>query len=102
MPDGQHISSPKKRLAKPRPAVIEHVARAVAASRMPGLHFPGFFLGLHTHRLDQQGVRPGIGHGDQVQDQIRVAQDTLHPVHAQPLHQVAPLPDPRRIEEVQG
>ncbi len=63
MPDGQQSSTTRKRLAKPRPAVIEHVARAVAASRMPGLHFPGFFLGLHTHRLDQQGVSISIPEG---------------------------------------
>lgn len=34
--------------------VVEHVARAIAAARLPGLHFPGFFLGLHTHRLERE------------------------------------------------
>lgn len=63
MSNDHPISVPKQRAARARPAIIEHVARAVAASRIPGLHFPGFFLGIRTHRLDEDGVSISIPQG---------------------------------------
>ena len=63
MSNDHPISARKKRATVARPAVIEHVARAVAASRRPGLYFPGYFLGLHTHRLDEKGVSISIAEG---------------------------------------
>ncbi len=43
--------------------MLDHIARAMAGNREPGLHFPGFFLGLHAHAISQSGVHMSLPYG---------------------------------------
>ncbi len=44
-------------------SLIERVRRGIAASRVPGLHFPGYFLGLHARGMDKSEAWTAIPYG---------------------------------------
>lgn len=46
-----------------RDALIERVCRGIAANRVPGLHFPGYFLGLHARGMDKSEAWTAIPYG---------------------------------------
>lgn len=48
--------------------ILRRICSAISANRHPGLHFPGFFLGLHATRLEQDGVTLGIEYGPHCTD----------------------------------
>ena len=43
--------------------MLDHIARAMAGNREPGLHFPGFFLGLRPHAISKDGVHMSLPYG---------------------------------------
>jgi acyl-coenzyme A thioesterase PaaI-like protein len=44
-------------------SLIERVRRGIAANRVPGLHFPGYFLGLHARGMDKSEAWTAIPYG---------------------------------------
>jgi len=44
-------------------SLIERVCRGIAANRVPGLHFPGYFLGLHARGMDKSEAWTAIPYG---------------------------------------
>jgi len=44
-------------------SLIERVCRGIAANRVPGLHFPGYFLGLHARGMDMSEAWTAIPYG---------------------------------------
>ena len=48
---------------KDKKSLIERVCRGIAANRVPGLHFPGYFLGLHARGMDKSEVWTALPYG---------------------------------------
>jgi len=46
-----------------RDALLDRVCRGIAANRVPGLHFPGYFLGLHARGMDKSEAWTAIPYG---------------------------------------